>query len=324
MILPLRWAPRRPEEGAGWGGLASLLLHGALAAALLLPPASLRREAGPEQGVELLWDPDSPEAVGEGGGAEEAAAPAAPEAPPEPPLPGTPPEPPALAALAPPPAPPPAPSAAAPENPPPPTSPPPAPLGSPPPLPLGPLAEAPPPPPPPALPSAESPPPEPPRMEAAPPEPPRPEPLRRDPARAEPARPARPAPRPQASARPAPAPAPPGPGAPAADAPGAGEAGQGRAIGATAPPEPDERYPCAAPAYPEMARARGEQGVVVLELAIGTDGRVITARVARSSGFPMLDEAARRAAQEWRFRPARIEGQPTLATVQAAVQFRLQ
>ncbi|MCX8132983.1 MAG: energy transducer TonB, partial [Roseococcus sp.] len=130
------------------------------------------------------------------------------------------------------------------------------------------------------------------------------------------------APRPPPAARP-PA-APPRPGAPTPDSPGSGPPGQGLALGPTAPPEPDERYPRAAPAYPEMARARGEQGVVVLELAIGTDGRVITARVARSSGFPMLDEAARRAAQEWRFRPARIEGQPTLATVQAAVQFRLQ
>lgn len=73
-----------------------------------------------------------------------------------------------------------------------------------------------------------------------------------------------------------------------------------------------------------MARLRGEQGVVMLELAIGTDGRVITVRVSRSSGSLLLDEAARRAAQEWRFRPAMIEGQPTLATVQTSVQFRLQ
>jgi protein TonB len=73
-----------------------------------------------------------------------------------------------------------------------------------------------------------------------------------------------------------------------------------------------------------MSRLRGEQGVVVLELAVGTDGRVVTARVARSSGFLALDDAARRAAQEWRFRPALLEGQPTLATIQTAVQFRLE
>jgi protein TonB len=73
-----------------------------------------------------------------------------------------------------------------------------------------------------------------------------------------------------------------------------------------------------------MSRLRGEQGVVVLELAIGTDGRVVTTRIARSSGFGRLDEAARRAAQAWRFRPALVEGQPTLAMVQTSVQFRLQ
>jgi protein TonB len=73
-----------------------------------------------------------------------------------------------------------------------------------------------------------------------------------------------------------------------------------------------------------MARLRGEQGVVMLELAIGTDGMVIMVRVTRSSGSTLLDEAARRAAQGWRFRPALVGGQPTLSTVQTSVQFRLQ
>ncbi|MFN3449378.1 MAG: energy transducer TonB [Roseococcus sp.] len=323
MILPLRWAPRRPEEGAGWGGLVSLLLHGALLAALLLPGVA-RREALPQTGLELVWDPDSPETVGEGGAAspetapdpapaEEAPDPAPAEEAPAPPAPVLAEAPPAPEPAAAPPPPPP--SAPAPAQPLPPPAdpalvpPPAAPPDAASPEPAGPPPSSEPPPPAEPAPPAEPPPPAPP--------PPAPEAPRPEPARPERPRPARPsAARPPAAAT--------RPGAPGPDAPGADPPGQGLALGPTTPPEPDERYPRAAPAYPEMARARGEQGVVVLELAIGTDGRVITARVARSSGFPMLDEAARRAAQEWRFRPARIEGQPTLATVQAAVQFRLQ
>jgi TonB family protein len=180
-----RWSCRRPEDGAGWGGFASLGLH------------ALRREAPAQRELEIVWEEDAPETVGEGG---------------------------------------------------------------------NPMEEAEPPSPPPSL--------------------------------VEP-------PRPELVTKPVP------------------EAALPDALPALppvvqVPPSPPPR------AYPEMSRLRGEQGVVVLELAIGTDGRVVTTRIARSSGFGRLDEAARRAAQAWRFRPALVEGQPTLAMVQTSVQFRLQ
>lgn len=337
-----RWGVRRPGEGAGWGGVASLGLHVALACMLLFLPGAQRREAPAQEGLEIVWDEESPETVGEGGNPMEEAEPPmpppslaevpSPEPVQEPPPPSPPPMPPAAPRLAelPPPSPP--------SPPPVPTAPPqlapaavPSPLDLAPPPPVAPeppreLAALPPPPapdPPPREPTPE----EAPRAEAEPepaleplaeppvlpPQPPPPEPAR--PQRATPP------PRQQATARPA---APPGAAAPAPN-PGAPDpVGQGRALGPTSPPAPDERFARAAPPYPEMSRLRGEQGVVVLELAIGTDGRVVTVRVARSSGFGALDEAARRAAQDWRFRPALIEGQPTLATVQTSVQFRLQ
>ncbi|MBX9748234.1 MAG: energy transducer TonB [Roseococcus sp.] len=90
------------------------------------------------------------------------------------------------------------------------------------------------------------------------------------------------------------------------------------------PPGPDTRYQNAAPSYPEAARLRGEQGTVGLELAVGSDGRVITVTVARSSGSPMLDAAARRAVLEWRFRPATRDGEPVPGTIRTSVHFRLQ
>ncbi|UPY39426.1 energy transducer TonB [Sediminicoccus sp. KRV36] len=90
------------------------------------------------------------------------------------------------------------------------------------------------------------------------------------------------------------------------------------------PPGPDARYQNAAPPYPEAARLRGEQGTVGLELAIGADGKVVSVTVARSSGSPMLDAAARRAVQDWRFRPAMRDGDAVAGTIRTSVHFRLQ
>lgn len=267
------------------------MLHGAALAALVLLHQRQPADAPPERGVEIFWDQEASEAVGE------AEAPDSPGAPPEAPAP---PE-----AEAPPPPPPPPPSMAAIPPPPIPAPLPPAPLALPPlELPMPALAVAPP----------QEPPPEPLReteMAAPPP----PEPPRQQAQRPRPTPPPRPVQRSQ----------------PPAEASRAGEeaatqnaAGLGRATGAVVPPGPDARYQNAAPAYPEVARLRGEQGTVALELAVGTDGRVITVTVARSSGSPMLDAAARRAVQEWRFRPAMRDGEPVVGTIRTSVHFRLQ
>lgn len=46
--------------------------------------------------------------------------------------------------------------------------------------------------------------------------------------------------------------------------------------------------------YPEEARRRGLSGSLILDAAIGRDGRLHDLRVLRSSGEPVLDEAAKR------------------------------
>jgi protein TonB len=329
-----RWAA--PERGASISraALLSLLLHGAALAALVgWIDRAPKTEPAPERGVEIVWDQDSSEAVSE---PDEPAAPGAPPDPAPPPVAEAPPPappppvapPPPLLAQAPPPPPPPfslpplelpapdlsvappqeAPSVAPPAPEPPPPAPEPPPLELPPPAPEPPPPEPPPPPPEPEPPRPEPPPPEP-----RPPEP-RPEPARQPP-RPRPTPPARPAPRNQ----------PPAEAGRGGEEPAAQQAaGVGRATGAVVPPGPDARYNNAAPSYPEAARLRGEQGTVGLELAVGTDGRVITVTVARSSGSPMLDAAARRAVQEWRFRPAMRDGEPVPGTIRTSVHFRLQ
>lgn len=56
------------------------------------------------------------------------------------------------------------------------------------------------------------------------------------------------------------------------------------------------------PEYPAHERLMKSQGVTYVKVAIGPDGQVSSAEVAKSSGFPNLDKAARDAVQKWRAR----------------------
>lgn len=64
------------------------------------------------------------------------------------------------------------------------------------------------------------------------------------------------------------------------------------------------------PSYPEVARARGEQGAVVVQIEIGRGGRVAGVQLTESSGYALLDDAAVRAVRAWRF-ASHYEGQHT-------------
>lgn len=80
----------------------------------------------------------------------------------------------------------------------------------------------------------------------------------------------------------------------------------------------------APPEYPASSRRNAEQGTVRLAVEITALGTVAGVEVARSSGHPALDEAARRAVARWRFEPAMRDGVPVSATAQIAITFRLQ
>jgi periplasmic protein TonB len=61
------------------------------------------------------------------------------------------------------------------------------------------------------------------------------------------------------------------------------------------------------PPYPPASRRAGEEGSVVIAVTVGPDGRVISADIAASSGYPRLDAAAiAQARSRWRFLPARL------------------
>ncbi len=64
------------------------------------------------------------------------------------------------------------------------------------------------------------------------------------------------------------------------------------------------------PEYPPSSQRNREEGVVVLQLLIGADGRVKDAKIDKGSGFPALDEAALNGIKNWRFSPATVDGKP--------------
>jgi protein TonB len=77
------------------------------------------------------------------------------------------------------------------------------------------------------------------------------------------------------------------------------------------------------PVYPEIARRRGQQGRVVLQVRVSTEGMPDAVTVAESSGYASLDAAALAAVQRWRFAPATRGGTPVPAVAEVPVRFRL-
>ena len=75
--------------------------------------------------------------------------------------------------------------------------------------------------------------------------------------------------------------------------------------------------------YPPRARRRGLEGVVLLRLDISPAGAVTAVEILTSSGHPILDVAARRAAWKWSFRPALVRGCPKKSTLTRRIRFRL-
>jgi len=91
----------------------------------------------------------------------------------------------------------------------------------------------------------------------------------------------------------------------------------------TVPPGEDPTAQNIPPRYPPEAVRRGQQGSVQLIVVVGTDGRALTVDVAVSSGYPLLDRAAREAVAKWRFRPGSQDGLAMPATLPVTLQFTL-
>ncbi len=76
------------------------------------------------------------------------------------------------------------------------------------------------------------------------------------------------------------------------------------------------------PEYSEEARKAKYQGTVVLWMVVGADGRAQQIRIQRSLGMG-LDEKAIEAVRQWKFEPAKLNGQAVPVQINVEVNFRL-
>lgn len=78
------------------------------------------------------------------------------------------------------------------------------------------------------------------------------------------------------------------------------------------------------PHYPRQARRLRQEGRVLIEVRVSTDGLPLSVGLKSSAGFDLLDRAALEAVRHWRFVPARRGGRPVEASVVVPIQFVLE
>lgn len=77
------------------------------------------------------------------------------------------------------------------------------------------------------------------------------------------------------------------------------------------------------PKYPRMARRRGYEGTVVMEVLVNREGRVEDLRLYESSGYPVLDRSAMSSVKKWLFQPGKRGDKEVDMWVKVPVRFRL-
>jgi protein TonB len=101
---------------------------------------------------------------------------------------------------------------------------------------------------------------------------------------------------------------------------------------ATAPPAPAGQPPVVSgveylsppqPVYPPLARRMNEQGKVMLSVLVNVRGQPERVEIEKTSGSPRLDQAARTAVLEARFKPYLENGQPIAVRVFVPISFSL-
>src|SRR3989475_9247615 len=79
---------------------------------------------------------------------------------------------------------------------------------------------------------------------------------------------------------------------------------------------------CASPSYSDAARAAKFQGTVVLSIVVTTEGKAASIYVLKGAPFGLTTKTIE-AVQDWRFEPARKDGNPVPVRAQVEVTFRL-
>ncbi len=74
------------------------------------------------------------------------------------------------------------------------------------------------------------------------------------------------------------------------------------------------------PVYPPQAKKDGLEGVIALDVVVGSDGSVVSMHAL--NGPEILARAAMDALRWWRFEPYRVNGEPAAAETTLAVEFK--
>ena len=77
------------------------------------------------------------------------------------------------------------------------------------------------------------------------------------------------------------------------------------------------------PVYPKAAKRRGYQGTVILKVLVTVEGKVADLHVLESSGFSILDKAAKKSAEKWVFEPGYEGNKKVEMWVEVPVTFKL-
>ncbi|MEZ8093525.1 TonB family protein [Photobacterium swingsii] len=75
--------------------------------------------------------------------------------------------------------------------------------------------------------------------------------------------------------------------------------------------------------YPKIAKRRGLQGQVLVEVWIDSSGKQVKQTLVKSSGANILDDAALEAIKRWQFSSHIVDGQAIAHRVQIPVRFKL-
>ena len=77
------------------------------------------------------------------------------------------------------------------------------------------------------------------------------------------------------------------------------------------------------PTYPGLARKRGQEGTVILQVLVNREGRVDDLKIDTSSNLTLLDRAAVTAVRKWSFEPGRRGEEKVPMWVRVPVTFKL-
>ena len=77
------------------------------------------------------------------------------------------------------------------------------------------------------------------------------------------------------------------------------------------------------PHYPELARKRGQEGLVLLRAEVNPQGEPVKVEIQKSSGYPLLDQSALKTVRKWRFQPPQENGESRPGNIVLPVEFKL-